>query len=109
MKIYMELYDKEKTYVYPNGEYAAPERVLQKFPAAAELPYIIQTDAKGKMMYSFEPLTQSRSREDIPESLTDEEAVKLIEDRTNDRMNAPALPSAEERIAAAMEFQNLML
>ncbi len=110
MKKVLEIYDNTKTYLFPNMMVATPEEVARNYTAVNELDLecIIETDESRTMFYTApEPIAVLKSRHGIDQSASTEEALLAIEEI----LNAPtpdAAPSAEERIAAAMEFQNLL-
>lgn len=93
--------------MFPSGALATPEIVLEQFPAIMAFPHIIETDAAEQMLWAVENLAAMRGIYNIDPSLTDDEAIKVLEELRN----AP-LPEAEitpeERIAAALEFGNLL-
>lgn len=100
-------YTGDKTFMFPNGHIATPERVLQDFPAALTFTHIIETDEHEEVCFAVQNLSAMRGVYGIDSSLTEEEAISAIQDV----VNAPepeAEPSAEERIASALEFQNMM-
>lgn len=103
----IEKYTGKKTYMFPNGHLATPDRVLSDFPAILTFPHIIETDESGQVMFSVENLSAVKSRLGIDPALNDNEAIAEIELLRNAPPPVPE-PSAEERIAAAMEYQNLM-
>lgn len=111
MKKYLEVYDKSKTYYFPTMEEATSERISIEYPIVnSGLPCLIETDADGLMFYSA-PVTVNLMADRLGVEVKDyysiEEAVKLLEVKLNEPEPDPE-PSAEERIASAMEFQNLM-
>ena len=100
-------YDGTKTFMYPNGAIATKERVLQDFPAALTFTHIVETDEHEEVCFAVQNLSAMRGFYGIDSSLTEDEAIAAIQDI----INAPepeAEPSAEERIASALEFQNMM-
>lgn len=102
-------YDNTKTFMYPNGELATPERVLNDYPAIEVFDHIVITDSQEQVIFSIQNIASIRDIYNIDSSLSDDEAIKKIQEI----LNAPdpeikTEPTAEERIAAAMEFQNLM-
>lgn len=111
---YLEKYLGDKTYMYPNGSMAAPERVLQDFEAALAFPHIVETDENREVLFGMYNLSAMRTQYGIDPALSEEKAIQAIQDA----MNAPAPdlgPSNEEiqatslaSIAASMEYQNLM-
>lgn len=109
---YLEKYTGEKTYMYPSGALATPERVLADFEAALVFPHIVETDVKGEVMFGFYNLSALETQYGVDPELTDEEAIQAIQDI----MNTPeevveetdATTAALENIAAQLEFQNMM-
>lgn len=108
---YLTIYDNTKTYLFPNMTQATPDIVAMQYSAVnTGSPCVIETDASGIMFYtSPEPIAVIKSRYDIDSSLSDEDAITVIEDI----LNAPDPvveyePTAEDRIAAALEYQNLL-
>ena len=100
-------YTGDKTFMFPNGAIATPERVLQDFPAALTFTHIIETDEHEEVCFAVQNLSAMRGVYGIDSTLTEEEAIAAIQEV----VNAPepeAEPSAEERIASALEFQNMM-
>ena len=101
----IEKYTGEKTYMAPSGALFTPERVLQEFPAALAFAHIVTTDANGEVMYAMENLSAMRSQYGIDAALTEEEAIAAIQEIVNTPVEVNAGPTAEERIAAALEYQ----
>lgn len=104
--IKIEKYTGTKTYMYPNGALATPEVMKQDFSAIEAFTHIIETDEAGQVCFAVQNLAAVRSQLGIDASLTEDEAIAAIEELRN----APipeAEPTAEERIAAALEYQNL--
>ena len=100
-------YDGTKTFMFPNGAIATKERVLQDFPAALTFTHIIETDEHEEVCFAVQNLSAMRGVYGIDSSLTEDEAIAAIQEV----VNAPepeVEPSAEERIASALEFQNMM-
>lgn len=104
----LEKWTGTKTYMYPNGELATPERINSDFPAGLHFAHVIETDEQGQVCFAFMNLSAVRSQYEINPELSDEDAIIELETIINAPQPEPE-PSAEERIAAAMEFQNLML
>lgn len=102
--IKLEKFTGDKTYMYPNGEIAPPERVMSDFPATRYFTHVIEVS--GNVCGAVQELGALRQLYDIDETLTEDEAIQTIQNIKN----TPVIvePSAEERIASAMEFQNLM-
>lgn len=105
-----ELYDNTKTYIRGDGSLANSAVMLRDHPAVAVTLHVVITDESGICMLAIDPLVRRRSQLGIDSSLSDEEAVLEIERLENEAMNAPheVFITPEERIAAALEFQNIM-
>jgi hypothetical protein len=112
MKKYLEVYDNQKTYIFPNMTLATPEEVTKNY-SVVNIPDMIclfETDESRTMFYTVpEPIVVMRSRYGLNQDISIEETIASIEEI----LNAPIEeiepePTAEERIAAAMEYQNLL-
>ena len=106
MKI-IEKYTGEKTYMFPNGALASKNEVLAEFPACLTFTHIVETDEAGEVMFAMQNLSAMRSHYEIDTSLTEEEAIAKIQEIVNTPPVVDESPTAEERIAAALEYQNL--
>lgn len=106
---HFEFYDNKKTYYSPIGEVFSPDEVSLRYPLVdTELPVVIETDESHSVFFGYGLLSQYKSLLDIKGELSNEEALAEIERISN--LPAPApMPTAEERIAAAMEFQTILL
>ncbi len=109
MSKYLEIYDNTKTYLFPNMTQAIPEQVAETYTVVGtDLPCVIETDASKIMFYTAPvPLQVMRGQYNIDHSLSDEEALEMIESILNAPTPEPG-PTAQDRIAAAMEYQNLI-
>ena len=109
MKRVLEIYDSTKTYIFPNMHIATPEEVAKNYSVVkSNLTCVIETDESKVMLYtSPEPIAVIKSRYNIDQSLSDLDAIAAIEKILNLPVPDPD-PTAEERIAAALEFQNLL-
>ena len=105
--IKIEKYEKNKTYMFPNGEIATPERVAKDYPAVTTFTHIIETDEAGEVMFAIQNLAAIRSQMGIDPSLSESEAIQKIEEIRNEPAPEPGV-SPEERVAAALEFNNLL-
>lgn len=104
--IKIEKYNGTKTYMFPNGDIATPEKVKEKFPACLTFPHIVETDEAGQVMFALQNLAAVKSQMGVSSSLSESESIYKIEELRN---TVPEyVPSAEERIAASLEFQNLI-
>ena len=101
----LEKFDGTKTYMFPSGEIATPERIKADFPAVEVFPHVLEIN--GNVCQAVMELGALRGIHNIDEALSEDEAIAAIEEIVNTPAPEPA-PSAEERIAAAMEFQNLL-
>ena len=103
-------FDKTKTYIYPNNKVATPEQTAKDFPAAHSglIKFVVTSDEDGVIMLGIDTLTTLKGIYNIDSSLSDDEALQAIEDIMNTPVEPDTTPSAEERIASALEFQNLM-
>lgn len=104
----IKLYDGTKTYMYPNGILATPERVLQDFPAALQFNHYVETDEAGEVMWGFQNLSAMRTVYGIDSSLSVADALATIETIINTPEAIDDTPTSEERIAAALEAQVMM-
>ena len=106
MKI-IEKYTGEKTYMFPNGALATRDAVLQQFPAALAFAHIVETDENGEVMFALQNLSAMRTFHKIDPALSEAEAIAAIQEIVNTEPVVDNTPTAEERIAAALEYQNL--
>ena len=102
--VYVEKYTGSKTYMFPNGTLATPQVMVSQFPAVLTFGHIIETDASGEVCYAVENLSAMRTLHGIDASLSEADAITAIQNALNMPPPAPE-PTAEERIAAALEFQ----
>lgn len=105
--IKVEKYTGEKTYMFPNGDIASPEKVKEKFPACLLFPHIVETDEAGQVMFAFQNLAAVKSQMGIDASLSESESIAKIEEIRNAPAPEP-MPTPEERIASALEFNNIL-
>lgn len=103
----IEKYTGNKTYMYPNGALATPDTIKNDFPAVEAFTHIIETDEAGQVCFAVQNLAAVRSQLGIDSSLSEDEAIIAIEELRNAPIPEPD-PTAEERIAAALEYQNLV-
>jgi len=103
----LEKYTDTKTYMFPTGALATPAAVKQQFPAVDVFTHVIETDEAGEVLFAVMNLSALRSLHGIESSLTENEAIAALEAIIN-AVPEEAEPTAEERIAAALEFQNLL-
>ena len=101
--IKLEFYTGEKDYVTPSGVLYNKEKVLEEFPAALSVPFVVETNSKGRVIFGMSALDTLCSVYGIDDKLSDEEAIAAIEEIRNTPTPDPE-PTAEERIAAAQEL-----
>ena len=99
-------YDNETTYMFPSGKIATPEVMRAEFPAVTVIPHVLQVS--GNVCQAVMELEAMRARHNIDGALSEAEAIAAIEAKLNAEPAEPE-PSAEERIAAALEYQNLII
>ena len=93
--------------MHPNGELAPQEKIKERFPAVEVFTHIVETDEQGEVMFGIPNLSAVRSQMGIDPSLSEDEAIAKIEELKNAPQPEPE-PTAEERVAAALEFQNVL-
>lgn len=101
----LEKFDGTKTYMFPNGDIATPERMRADFPAIDMFPHVLEIN--GDVCQAVMNLNALRQIHTVDDGLDEAEAILAIQEVMNTPPPAPE-PIAEERIAAAMEFQNLL-
>ena len=101
-------YTGDHTFMYPNGELATPEVMTARYPAILAFGHIIETDEQREVCYAIENLSAARSRHGIDPALTEEAAIAAIEVIVNTPPEIDATPGPDERMAAALEFQNML-
>jgi len=93
-------------YMYPNGHIASGEKIKQDFPAVEYFTHILQITG-DKVCGAVQELSAMRHHYGIDDALTEDEAIEALESLINAPVPEPD-PTAEERIAAALEYQNLL-
>ena len=105
--IKIEKYNGSKTYMFPNGDLATPERVRKNYPAVDTFTHIVETDEAGQVLFAIQNLAAIKSQMGIDSNLSDEESIKQIENIRNAPSPEPEV-TPEERIAANLEWQTLL-
>lgn len=105
IKLY--IFDKTKTYVYPNNKVATPDIVAADFPATQidGIKYVVTSNEDGVIMSGLDMLSTLKATYNIDNALSDDEALQAIEDIMNTPVEPNTTPSPEERIASALEYQ----
>lgn len=107
-----KFWDKQEYLITPTGEVLTPQQVFQRYPAS-QLPnikYVIaDQDINMAVFMEFGMMKESYKRLGVPitDDMTDEEVLNAIS-QWEENPPMPE-PTAEERIAAALEFQNIMM
>ena len=106
----LEKYTGKKTYMFPTGRLATPEVIAAEYPATAAFVHVVETDANGEVMFALMNLSALRTQYDIDTGLTEADAIAAIEEALNakDEVVVSDEPTAEERIAAALEAQVML-
>ena len=98
-------YTGDKTFMFPNGGLATPEIVAEQYPAVTAFTHIIETDDNCEVLFAIQNLSAMRNIYNIDASLTEDEAIAKIEEIVNTPEPESTEVTAEERIAAALEYQ----
>lgn len=99
-------FDNTTIYMSPDGALATPEDIIRQFPAVTHFVHVLEVN--GDVCQGVLNLKAIRNIHKIDESLTEEEAIAALEVIWNTPPADPG-PTAEERIAASLEYQNLMM
>lgn len=113
MERFFEKYTGNKTYVSASGAIYDRERTLIEFPAALILTHIVETDSTGEMMLALQLLSRMRDLYGIDATLSEDDAIAALKEAVAAADAAQAQAAAayvppEERMAAALEYQNLL-
>lgn len=106
------IWNKEDTIYTPSGESFTPAQWLERY-TWGNIPEIKMVISGGVINGAFcGNLTDminmyTKMGATIPENATDEEILAAIEDFEDNPPVVESEPTAEERIAAALEYQNL--
>ena len=107
------IWNKQDTIITPIGEVLTAEQWIQRYPVAG-VPTITVVCAAGEINGAFFGTlgqmvqTYEGMGADFSACTTDEEKLGVIEAFENALKTASEEPTAEERIAAALEYQNIM-
>ena len=105
-----KIWNKTDNLVTPTGKVLTPQQVIEKYPAAGVegIKYIIADQPISMAVFmEFEATKNFYKQLGVPitDDMTDQEVLDAIS-AWEENPPAPE-PTAEERIAAALEFQNL--
>ena len=98
-------YTGDKTFMFPNGGLATPKIVAEQYPAVTAFTHIVETDDNCEVLFAIQNLSAMRNIYNIDTSLTEDEAIAKIEEIVNTPEPESTEVTAEERIAAALEYQ----
>ena len=103
-----EIWDKTSTIFTLVGEVFTPEQWIQRYPAAAYIPFVCaKGETKGAFFQSLSSLVQVYQNMccDFSECTTDEEKLEAIEafEDLQSAANDDTKSTPEERTAAALE------
>ena len=107
-----KIWDKQSNLITPTGKELTPEEVFAEYPAARlpNLKYVV-CDAPISMsvFMEFEATKEFYKRLGVP--ITDEMTDQEVLDAISDWEENPPVPEPppEERMAAALEFQAMMM
>ena len=103
------IWDKQTTIITPIYEVLTPEQWIERYPAAASTAITVDCGAgeingsffgtHGQMVQHYEGMGADFSSATTPEEIL--EVIEAFEDALNTPSNEP---SADERIAAALEY-----
>ena len=108
------IWDKVSPIITPIGEVLSPAQWIDRYPVAGIDSITVVCGAgeiNGAFFGTLGQMVQMYEAQgaDFSECETAEDKLAVIE-AFEDAMNAPSTePTAEERIAAAMEYQNMMM
>jgi hypothetical protein len=105
--IKLEKFDGTKTYMYPNGAIATPDIIRRDFMAVDVFTHVIEVN--GNVCQAVMELEALRNSNNIDESLSEDNAILAIQTIINTPQVVSTEPTAEERIASALEYQNLLV
>lgn len=106
------IWDKKSTIITPIGEQLTPAEWLARYPWAGieGVKMVISGSViNGACAFVFNDMIDRYTRMgcDFSDCTTDEEKLTAIEAFEDTPQVAETAPTAEERIAAALEYQNL--
>lgn len=102
----LEKFDGTKTYMFPNGALAEPDAIRAKFPAVNHFTHVIEVN--GDVCQAVMNLNALRQIHGIDSALSEADAITAIENIMNAVPAEDDTPTTDERIAAALEFQNIL-
>ena len=106
-----KIWDKTENLITPIGEVLTPQQVIKRYPAAGieGMKYIVANQPISMAVFMEFESTKNTFKKygaAITDGMTDQEVLDAIS-AWEERPQTPRI-TAEERIAAALEFQNIM-
>jgi hypothetical protein len=106
-----KIWNKTDNLITPVGEVLTPSQVISKYPAAGieGIKFIIADQPINMAVFMEFEATKNIYKQQgvqITDDMTDQEVLDAI--TAWEETPRVATPTAEERIAAAMEYQNLL-
>ena len=106
-----KIYDNATNVITPIGEVLTPEQWLDRYPWGRVAKMIVGGGViNGSVALVYDDYVEAMKKAgcDLSGCTTDEEVLAAIEAFEDNPPVAEAEPTAEERIAAALEYQNLL-
>lgn len=109
-KVYLEIYNPTKTYILPSLVQATPQKLQEDYPVLTVMECVITTDVTKNFFYAIDTFLGMCDRHNInPEDYaTKEETISALEAELSKEPVVDNTPTAEERIASALEYQNAL-
>lgn len=108
VRLYDEATDSKKTYLFPSGAVATTEVLKKHFPCLSTgLKVVLILDALGETIYTVQSLSSLADAMGVDPTREASLVLADIEAQVNKEPEEP-MPTPEERIAAALEYQNMM-
>ena len=107
-----KVWDRKGPMVTPNGKVYTANGWIEKFPAAGVIKTVCggNDDMKGSYFGIFSVMVENARKDgcDFSGCESDQDYLDAIEAFEDERKKPSTEPTAEERIAAAMEYQNAL-
>ena len=106
-----KIWNRTESLITPIGEVLSPEQVMERYPASAleTMKYVICDGPVSMAVFMEFESTKEHYRSlgvPITEDMSDQQVLDAI--TTFEQTPPEPVPSAEERIASALEFQALL-
>lgn len=106
------LYDASRNYIWPNMHMAGPAEFMKDFPTCLTVPTIVETNEQEQVCYAVHFYGNLMTEHGLDPNIPPAQGVAILNDLMANPPVEPERPyiaSPEERIAAALEFNNLLL